>query len=274
MKTYLRSQILYLLVMPVLLALSLTACANQPVKDSASSPSTESTHNENTSAKGEIVVFAAASLNKAFPEIAKELLADSNLEIKFSFEGSSTLVDQMKAGAKADVFAAADEKNMNKALTANLVEKPVPFTSNVLTLIVPKGNPAKITGLDKSLEGKKLVICAFGVPCGNASVELAKQLGIKLSPVSEEQKVTDVRSKVEIGEADAGLVYATDAKAAGEKVEIIPIPGTEKVTNIYPIAVSKSSSNTTGAKLFIAAVLSEKGQAILAKYGFRPLVSK
>ena len=157
---------------------------------------------------------------------------------------------------------------MTKATEAKLVDTPKPFASNVLTLIVPKGNPAKITGLDSSLDGKKLVVCAQGVPCGNATRQLAEKLGITLNPVSEEQKVTDVRAKVESGEADAGLVYTTDAKAAGDKVEIVEIPRANEVVNSYPIAVTISAKNKEAGQKFIDAVLSEKGQAVLKKYGF------
>ncbi len=218
----------------------------------------------------ELNVFAAASLNKAFPEIADTVLkeTDPNIKVTFNFQGSSTLVDQMKEGAPADVFASADQKNMTKASDAKLVDTPKPFASNVLTLIVPKGNPAKITGLDSSLDGKKLVVCAEGVPCGNATKQLAEKLGVTLNPVSEEQKVTDVRAKVESGEADAGLVYATDAKAAGDKVETIEIARANEVVNSYPIALTVSTKNKEAAQKFIDAVLSDKGQAVLKKYGF------
>lgn len=218
----------------------------------------------------ELKVFAAASLNKAFPEIADTVLkeSDPNIKVTFNFQGSSTLVDQMKEGAPADVFASADQKNMTKATDAKLVDTPKPFASNVLTLIVPKGNPGKITGLDASLDGKKLVICAQGVPCGNATKQLAEKLGVTLNPVSEEQKVTDVRAKVESGEADAGLVYATDAKAAGDKVETIEIARANEVVNSYPIALTVSAKNKEAAQKFIDAVLSDKGQAVLKKYGF------
>ena len=218
----------------------------------------------------ELKVFAAASLNKAFPEIADTVLkeSDPNIKVTFNFQGSSTLVDQMKEGAPADVFASADQKNMTKASDAKLVDMPKPFASNVLTLIVPKGNPGRITGLDASLDGKKLVVCAQGVPCGNATKQLAEKLGVTLTPVSEEQKVTDVRAKVESGEADAGLVYATDAKAAGDKVEIIEIARANEVVNSYPIAATVSTKNKEAAQKFIDAVLSDKGQAVLKKYGF------
>ena len=172
------------------------------------------------------------------------------------------------------MFASADEKNMNKATDADLVTDVKPFASNTLELIVPKGNPAKITGLDASLDGKKLVVCAEGVPCGNATKELQEKLGVTLKPASEEQKVTDVRGKVESGEADAGLVYRTDALAAGDKVEIIKVEGIEQVVNAYPISLVKASKNQKAAKKFIEAVLSEEGLKILENYGFSAPLSK
>lgn len=250
--------------------LVLTACSGgngASVDKSASASVSASTE---AAAPVELNVFAAASLNKAFPEIADTVLkeSDPNITVTFNFQGSSTLVDQMKEGAPADVFASADQKNMTKATDAKLVDTPKPFASNVLTLIVPKGNPAKITGLDSSLDGKKLVVCAQGVPCGNATKQLAEKLGVTLNPVSEEQKVTDVRAKVESGEADAGLVYATDAKAAGDKVETIEIARANEVVNSYPIALTVSAKNMEAGQKFIDAVLSEKGQAVLKKYGF------
>lgn len=246
--------------------LALTACSGGNSASADKSASASASASTEAAAPVELNVFAAASLNKAFPEIADTVLkeSDPNIKVTFNFQGSSTLVDQMKEGAPADVFASADQKNMTKASDAKLVDSPKPFASNVLTLIVPKGNPAKITGLDSSLDGKKLVVCAQGVPCGNAT----EKLGVTLSPVSEEQKVTDVRAKVESGEADAGLVYATDAKAAGDKVEIIEIARADEVVNSYPIALTVSTKNKEAGQKFIDAVLSEKGQAVLKKYGF------
>ena len=247
--------------------LALTACSGGNSAFADKSASASASASTEAAAPVELNVFAAASLNKAFPEIADTVLkeSDPNIKVTFNFQGSSTLVDQMKEGAPADVFASADQKNMTKASDAKLVDSPKPFASNVLTLIVPKGNPAKITGLDSSLDGKKLVVCAQGVPCGNATKQLADKLGVTLNPVSEEQKVTDVRAKVESGEADAGLVYA---KAAGDKVEVVEIARANEVVNSYPIALTVSTKNKEAGQKFIDAVLSEKGQAVLKKYGF------
>ena len=257
-------------VIAALSLITLSSCSGGSGSASSSSSESSSTAPTASAMPVELKVFAAASLNKAFPEIADTVLkeSDPNIKVTFNFQGSSTLVDQMKEGAPADVFASADQKNMAKASDAKLVDTPKPFASNVLTLIVPKGNPGKITGLDASVDGKKLVICAQGVPCGNATKQLAEKLGVTLNPVSEEQKVTDVRAKVESGEADAGLVYATDAKAAGDKVETIEIARANEVVNSYPIALTVSAKNKEAAQKFIDAVLSEKGQAVLKKYGF------
>ena len=257
-------------VIAALSLITLSSCSGGSGSASSSSSESSSTAPTASATPVELKVFTAASLNKAFPEIADTVLkeSDPNIKVTFNFQGSSTLVDQMKEGAPADVFASADQKNMTKASDAKLVDMPKPFASNVLTLIVPKGNPGKITGLDASVDGKKLVICAQGVPCGNATKQLAEKLGVTLNPVSEEQKVTDVRAKVESGEADAGLVYATDAKAAGDKVETIEVARANEVVNSYPIALTVSAKNKEAAQKFIDAVLSEKGQAVLKKYGF------
>lgn len=216
----------------------------------------------------ELTVFAAASLNAAFSDIATEVFEPDNpgVSVKFSFEGSSTLVDQITNGAPADVFASADQRNMQKAIDADLVEDPINFTDNELTLIVPAGNPGNVTGLDDSLSGIKLVVCHPEVPCGNLTKDVFDRTGIDLNPVSEEQKVTDVRGKIESGEGDAGLVYRTDAIAAGDKVEVIPM--SVKGTNIYPIAVVKEAKDPELAQKFIDAVLSDAGQEIMASYGF------
>ena len=221
-------------------------------------------------ARTELVVFAASSLNRAFATLGTEFeAAHPGVTVKFSFDGSAALVDQLKAGAPADVFAAADEVNMGRAGTAGLIaDSPVPFTTNVLTLIVPKGNPAGITGLDSSLQGRKLVTCADGVPCGTATRKLAAAQGIALEPVSEDTKVTDVRTKVESGQADAGIVYVTDAQASPDLVETIPIPGTDTARNEYLIGRLSASKQAPLATEFVSLITGERGQAVLKAAGF------
>ncbi len=220
--------------------------------------------------RADLVVFAASSLNPAFATLATEFeAAHPGVTLKFSFDGSAALVDQLKAGAPADVFASADKANMDKATSAGLIgAAPAPFTTNVLTLITPLGNPAGITGLDRSLDGRKLVICADGVPCGTATRKLAAALGVTLKPVSEETRVTDVRTKVESGQADAGIVYVTDARASGAKVETLPIAGADKARNAYLIGTVRASARAPLAADFVALVIGERGQQVLRAAGF------
>ena len=188
------------------------------------------------------------------------------LDVTFDFQGSQDLVASLAGGDSADVLATANNSTMKTAADQKLVGSQTEFATNVLTLIVPKGNPKKITGLDSSLDGANLVICAPEVPCGEATKKLAQAQGITLKPVSEEQKVTDVRGKVESGEADAGIVYTTDAAAAKDKADKIDIPD-GGVVNHYPIAPTAKPENAAGAQVFIEAVTGKTGQEILAKYG-------
>lgn len=219
-------------------------------------------------ATGKVTVLAAASLQKAFEEIEKTVEKDNpGLDVTFDFQGSQDLVASLAGGDSADVLATANNSTMKTAADQKLVGSQTEFATNVLTLIVPKGNPKKITGLDSSLEGANLVICAPEVPCGEATKKLAEAQGITLKPVSEEQKVTDVRGKVESGEADAGIVYTTDAAAAKDKADKIDIPD-GGVINHYPIAPTAKPDNPAGAQVFIDAVTGKTGQEILAKHGF------
>lgn len=219
-------------------------------------------------ATGKVTVLAAASLQGAFEEIEKTVEKDNpGLDVTFDFQGSQDLVASLAGGDSADVLATANNSTMKTAADQKLVGSQTEFATNVLTLIVPKGNPKKITGLDSSLDGANLVICAPEVPCGEATKKLAQAQGITLKPVSEEQKVTDVRGKVESGEADAGIVYTTDAAAAKDKADKIDIPD-GGVVNHYPIAQTAKPENPAGAQAFIEAVTGKTGQEILAKHGF------
>ena len=219
-------------------------------------------------ATGKVTVLAAASLQGAFEEIEKTVEKDNpGLDVTFDFQGSQDLVSSLAGGDSADVLATANNSTMKTAADQKLVGNQTEFATNVLTLIVPKGNPKRITGLDSSLDGANLVICAPEVPCGEATKKLAQAQGITLKPVSEEQKVTDVRGKVESGEADAGIVYTTDAAAAKDKADKIDIPD-GGVVNHYPIAQTAKPENPAGAQAFIEAVTGKTGQEILAKHGF------
>ena len=219
-------------------------------------------------ATGKVTVLAAASLQDAFEEIEKSVEKDNpGMDVSFDFQGSQDLVTSLSGGNSADVLATANNSTMKEAADQKLVGSQTEFATNVLTLIVPKGNPKGITGLDSSLEGANLVICAPEVPCGEATKKLADAQGVTLNPASEEQKVTDVRGKVESGEADAGIVYTTDAAAAKDKADKIDIPD-GGVVNHYPIAPTAKPENPAGAQVFIDAVTGKTGQEILAKHGF------
>ena len=255
----------------LLSAVSLAACGGSASNSStgaASGAASASASSGEGKATGKVTVLAAASLQGAFEEIEKTVEKDNpGLDVTFDFQGSQDLVSSLAGGNSADVLATANNSTMKTAADQKLVGSQTEFATNVPTLIVPKGNPKKITGLDSSLEGANLVICAPEVPCGEATKKLAEAQGITLKPVSEEQKVTDVRGKVESGEADAGIVYTTDAAAAKDKADKIDIPD-GGVVNHYPIAPTAKPENPAGAQVFIDAVTGKTGQEILAKHGF------
>ena len=255
----------------LLSAVCLAACGGSASNSStgaATGAASAGTSGGAQKATGKVTVLAAASLQGAFEEIEKTVEKDNpGLDVTFDFQGSQDLVASLAGGDSADVLATANNSTMKTAADQKLVGNQTEFATNVLTLIVPKGNPKKITGLDSSLDGANLVICAPEVPCGEATKKLAQAQGITLKPVSEEQKVTDVRGKVESGEADAGIVYTTDAAAAKDKADKIDIPD-GGVVNHYPIALTAEPENPAGAQVFIDAVTGKTGQEILAKHGF------
>ncbi len=219
-----------------------------------------------------ITVFAAASLTSSFEQIASDLEAeDDGVDVQLNFAGSSDLVAQIQEGAPADVLASADEASMDKATADGLVGTPTVFAANTLEIAVPPGNPAGITSVeDLGQDGLNLVLCAPEVPCGAAAEAVAASAGLDLSPVSEEQSVTDVLSKVATGEADAGLVYVTDVIAAGDDVEGVDIPADANAVNRYPIATVADSDEVALAQEFVDRVLARTGQDVLAGAGFAP----
>ena len=222
-------------------------------------------------AANKIIVFAAASLKKTFTELGEQFKTQNpGSSVEFSFAGSSDLVTQLTQGAPADVFASADTKNMDKAAQAGLLAgNPVNFASNTLTIAVAPGNPKKIGSFkDLTRQGLNVVVCAPQVPCGSATQKLEQANAVTLNPVSEESAVTDVLSKVETGQADAGLVYVTDAKGAGDKVASVAFPEAAGAVNTYPIAVLKESKSQELARKFLDLVTGEAGQKVLNAAGF------
>lgn len=220
---------------------------------------------------GWITVFAAASLKAAFTEIGEQFRTDNpGVAVEFSFAGSSDLVTQLTQGAPADVFASADTRNMDKAAQAGLLEgAPVDFATNTLTIVVAAGNPKGIMSFqDLANPNLSTVVCARQVPCGGATEKVETAAGVTVPAVSEETSVTDVLNKVTTGQADAGVVYVTDAAAAGDKVTSVAFPEAALAVNTYPIAALAQSRDQALARSFVALVTGETGQKILAGAGF------
>jgi len=215
---------------------------------------------------GELTVFAAASLTEVFPMI--------DPDPAYNFAGSDDLATQIKEGAGADVYAAASTKYPDELFVAGLIEKPQIFATNRLVLIVPKDNPAAISSVaDLGNEGVKLVIGAEGVPIGDYTRKVLDTIGesdVLDNVVSEEDDVKGVVSKVSLGEADAGFVYATDVKPVPDKVTTIELPEAAQAKVEYPIAVVKGTERAEAARDYVDLVLGPEGQRALADAGFGP----
>jgi len=225
---------------------------------------------------GTLTVLAAASLTEAFTKIGDQLHAKNpDLDVKFSFAGSPTLVTQVQQGAPADILATADQTNMAKVTGASLNSgAPSVFAHNKLTIAVESGNPKKINGVsDLANPAIKVAVCAPGVPCGTYSTSTFSKAGVTVKPVTQEQDVKSVLTKVGLGEVDAGIVYVTDVKSAAGKVDGVTIPDAQNTIAEYPITELKSEQNATAAKAFLDYVLGKDGQKVLADYGFLPAQS-
>jgi molybdate transport system substrate-binding protein len=221
-------------------------------------------------APGEIKVFAAASLTAAFTELGERYSsANGGAEVTFNFAGSQALATQIQQGAPADVFASADLPNMDKV--KDLVGTPRNFASNRLAIVVEQGNPKGVEGLaDLADPDLKVVLAAEEVPAGKYAKQVLDQAGVTVTPVSREDNVKAVVTKVSLGEADAGIVYVTDVIAGGDKVEGVDVPEDQNVTATYPMATVKASEAPQAAQAFLDLVLSAEGQQVLKEYGFLP----
>ena len=221
--------------------------------------------------RSDLTVFAAASLKSTFSDLGAQFENDHpGTAVTFNFAGSADLVAQLAQGAPADLFAAADATNMAKAVGAGLVTgAPADFASNTLTIVTPPGNPRRIASFaDLGTPGTLVVVCAPQVPCGSATEKIEKATGVTLAPVSEESAVTDVLGKITSGQADAGLVYVTDAAGAGDKVTVVPFPESVAAVNTYPIATLAAAPSPTAAQQFVELVTGPRGQQALSAAGF------
>jgi molybdate transport system substrate-binding protein len=219
----------------------------------------------------EVVVSAAASLTDVFKRIGARFESSHvGIEVVFNFGGSPALREQILAGAPADVFASADQSNMEEVVAAGLVASgPDHFTSNQLEIAVPPGNPAGIANLhDFARSELFLGLCAVGVPCGDLAREALAGAGVDPAADTSEPDVRALLAKVESGELDAGITYVTDVMAADGRVDGVEIPTPENVATLYPIAVLSGGAHPGPAAEFVDFVLSDAGQSILLEYGF------
>jgi molybdate transport system substrate-binding protein len=219
---------------------------------------------------GSLTVFAAASLTEPFNDDKDRLVgANPGLSLTYSFAGSQQLVSQISAGAPADVVATADQDSMAKLVAARVVEPPTTFATNALQIVVPRGNPKAVKGLaDLSRADLTVVLADPSVPAGRYAGQALDRKGVTAKPASLELDVKSVLRKVSSGEADAGIVYVTDVKAAGSSVAGVDIPSEDNVVATYPVAVVKGTGHRGAALAFVDQLLHGPGQAALVARGF------
>jgi molybdate transport system substrate-binding protein len=216
-----------------------------------------------------ITVLAASSLTGTFTDLATQFEKDHpGVKVKLAFDSSATLAQQAAGGAPSDVLATADTTTMDSARSA-LSSTPKVFATNVMVLVTPPADPGHITKFADLGSGTvKYVVCVDTAPCGKVAAALLAQDHVSAQPASTEVDVKSVLAKVTEGEADAGIVYTTDAVAAGSAVKTIQIPGSDQQTTTYPIATLQQSKHSDLAQAFVDLVLSSSGQKVLGTAGF------
>ncbi len=252
-----------LVVLAATLALGTAACTRDSSADNA--PSNGSATNGKT-----LTVLAAASLTETFTSLAETFEDDHpGVEVRLSFDSSATLAEQVVQGAPADVLATADADTMAGVVDAGAVDgDPQVFATNTLVMVVPAGGGSPVTGLDDlGADGTAYVSCVETAPCGALTAKVLEANGVAADPSSQEVDVRAVLGKVELGEADAGFVYRTDAVAAGDAVDVVGIPGAGEFVNEYPIAVTADADPELAAD-WVDLVLSEVGERVLTDAGF------
>ena len=271
----------------LLLTIFLTACGTASTPTPTAAPVTQAATIASTSARQTtLTVFAAASLTDAFTEIGKKFeTAHPGVTVKFNFAGSQTLRTQLEQGAVADIFASANQTEMDTAIKDGLIGQNASqiFLNNKLVVVLPSNNPANVQTLsDLAKPGLKLVLAADVVPAGKYVRQILDNMSrdanfgsdfktkVLANVVSNENDVKQVVAKVQLGEADAGVVYTSDAIAAPD-LKTIEIPSNFNVIAKYPIAALNKAPNSDLAGQFTAYVLSSDGQNILAKWGFTPV---
>jgi molybdate transport system substrate-binding protein len=214
-------------------------------------------------------VLAAASLTEAFAAIGQLFEREhSSVRVVFDFAGSSALVRQLHEGAPAGVLATADEPTMQQAVAAGDATAPHLFAHNRLEIVVPRGNPKEVAGLADFGRLRVVALAAPSVPAGRYAAEAFARAGLAVPAASQEPDVKAVLTKVELGEADAGVVYVSDALAARDRVTRVTIPPEHNVVASYSVATARRSRHRPEAAAFVAAVRSPAGQRVLGRFGF------
>ena len=216
-----------------------------------------------------LTVFAAASLTETFTSLEKSFEKDHpGVNVQISFGSSSALAEQINAGSRADVIATADDNSIGIVSDKGELDgAPKQFATNTMVIVTPPDNPGNISSL-ADLQGVDFVVCDPSVPCGAAAAQILQNATITSQPKSLEQDVKAVLTKVALGEADAGIVYVTDAQAAGNDVSTVDIAPDVNVVNPYFIGVVKGSSQTDLAQQWVQLVESQAGQGVLTAAGF------
>jgi len=255
-----------ILVLAPVIAAALAACGPAAGPASGSQPPA---HGAPT---GTVTVFAAASLTEVFTGIGHAFeAAHAGTKVEFNFGASSTLAQQISAGAPADVFAAAGPEPMRQLVDAGTVAgEPEVFARNRLVIAVPEGNPQRIGGLaDLARPGLTVALCAPQVPCGAAAATALAAGGVSLEPATLEQDVKATLTKVRLGEVDAALVYRTDVAVEDSDVDAVEFPESGRAVNDYPIAALAEAPNPVGARAFVAFVRSPEARRFLVAGGFQ-----
>ena len=219
-----------------------------------------------------ITVSAAASLSKAYTELGKQFeKANPSIKVRFNFASTSSLVSQIQSGAPTDVFAAADLTSFDKLLASgNVVKSPKVFARNSMQLIVKPSNPLGISSVADLAKASVVSLCAKTVPCGVYATTVLSRYGVVIaeSKITRGVDATATLNAVSTGDADAAIVYATDALSAKKSVSVISIPGGKNVNAMYGIAVIRGSKNSKQAEAFVQFVVSPAGQKVLKTFGF------
>jgi molybdate transport system substrate-binding protein len=245
------------LLAAVVLAVAVGGCADDDQTSSAG----------HAGLSGTVTVLGASSLTDALEAVAAEFEHREGVRVALTFAGSATLATQIVEGVPADVFVSADERNLTRVVDAGrAVGSPRVIATNALEIVVDEGNPLGIARLS-DLTGLRLSLCQAEEPCGAYAAEAFARAGLAVPRAAREDSVKGVLTQVQLGEADAGIVYATDVRAA-ERVSGVDLPAEQQVPAAYPAAVLVDAPNPRAAAAFLAYLMSDEAQTILASLGF------